>query len=190
MKANVDVSCSISSSFTNISQFVSFFRQFRVDFCKFCQRLHDILTPSLYDILTLWCGNFLSLVWKFFHSGVDIFHLYSSLEIFRSCCRKGKKRKISTLETKYFHIRDVHVGPGWDGSQGRASPALFNCFLRIRQERNISIPDLKNFRTREKTRMNYFLTGVENFHCEDDFHTRKEITGVKHFHTYLVTFLF
>ena len=69
--------------------------------------------------------------------------------------------------------------------------------------------EMKNYNTKEETRMNYFFSGVENrinyFFCSEetrmnymfiarlDFPSRKEIKGAKYIHNYvgfIVAFLF
>ena len=113
------------------------------------QGTEKILSPnSSDDLCLLFCINSSSMMR---HKCIIVHTVFQQQERYTLEAQKfpHQRQKMSALETKYFHIRDVHVGLGWDGSQGRASPALFNCFLRIGQERNISIPETKYFHTRD-----------------------------------------
>ena len=51
---------------------------------------------TVVEIFRLWCGNFSSVVWKFFVSGVEIccFHFYPTILL---------EQKMSTPEMKVFH---------------------------------------------------------------------------------------
>ena len=67
--------------------------------------------PGKNENLQNWCGNILSLVWKFFFSGVEIFRLlcghfsFSILSFNRSEEFPHQSRKIYTPETKKIHER-------------------------------------------------------------------------------------
>ena len=62
--------------------------------------------PGKNENLQNWCGNILSLVWKFFFSGVEIFRLLCGHFSFSILSfNLHQKPKMSTPETKYFQNR-------------------------------------------------------------------------------------